>query len=249
MADENTPEAKSKKNWLLKHKAISIIGAVIIVIVGIIALGGGEASFNFSVGNKSAACRYEDKDLCKFLNTISETDSVSMELSGSADGTTAKSTIKIQGDDKTQIITSTNGIELNIITIGKTIYAKQADGTWNKYIDEKNELDTGSNADWKGDFEKSLNDETNKTTYERVGEEKCDDLDCLKYKVTNSDDPSINSFIFFDDKKFLMRKATSDVNGSITEVIYSYDNVNISEPENAKTVDSAAELYGGIEGI
>jgi len=236
---------KSGGSWFGRHKGLTIGGVIVAVIVAIIALGGGNASFNFSVGGPSAECKYEDKNLCKFLNKLTETDEVSMKIAGDADGTLQESTIKIQGADKTQVTTSTNGTELNIITMGNTIYAKQADGSWSKYVDEKGELNTGSNTDWKGNLEKSLN-ETSTVKYEKLGEEKCGDLNCIKYKMTDSSDSTLDTTLYFDDKKFLLRKATSDVEGSATEVTYSYDDVNISEPAGAKTVNSAAELYGGI---
>jgi len=235
------------KNWFLRHKVVTILGGVVVLIVAIVALGGGSASFDFSVGGPSADCRYEDKNVCKFLNKLKDIDTVSVELEAGSQGASTKSTVKIQGEDKNQIITSTGGRELNIITIGKTVYVKQPDGSWNKYLDEKGELDTGSNSDWKGDLEKSIDDETSKVTYEKLGKEKCGDLNCYKYKMTDPGDKNTqNTVVYFDDKKFLMRKATGEVDGSKTTITYTYDNVNIQEPSGAKEVNSAAELYGGV---
>lgn len=249
---QNPPASQSaadggNKNWFLRHKLVTILGGVAVLIVVIVALGGGSASFDFSVGGPSADCRYEDKNVCKFLNKLKEVDTVSVELEAGSQGASTKSTVKIQGADKNQIITSTGGRELNIITIGKTVYVKQADGSWNKFLDEKDELDTGSNSDWKGDLEKSIDDETSKVTYEKLGKEKCGDLNCYKYKMTDPNDKNTqNTVIYFDDKKYLMRKATGEVEGSKTTITYEYDNVNIQEPSGAKEVNSAAELYGGV---
>ncbi len=193
-------------------------------------------------------CKLNDKDLCKFVSSFTGLDNMSAKSVTTINGKKTESVIEIQGTDKSHITSSSNGKEeSNYIAIGSTTYMK--DYTDNKWW--KSTVDTSTTSkektDWKAEFEKSVNDNTDKTTYKKIGKEACGTLTCLKYQVI---DPSITGsteYIWFDTKNYALRKTLSETKeGVTTETTFSYDHINIVAPSPTKEMTSATNAYQSL---
>lgn len=155
-----------------------------------------------------------------------------------------------QGADKTHMMTTENGKEtFNFIQIGNATYMKDySDSKWLKTVTEATKPEgkqtSGFNAD---EIKKMFNkekQEEDKTTYKKIGKEKCGQYNCFKYQVMN---PAvmvdITEYIFFDDSSYTMRKTqTVSQNGTVTEFEFDYNPVSISEPSPLKTLPNGTKV-------
>lgn len=227
------------------------IGAVVVIVIIVVILAisgvgylvlkkGGKIATN-TVANvvKSAEsqkayddCKKEfsDEDLCKALSnftglkqyqtTMTTTGSGAMSIAMEVDG------------EKTYMKQTLSGKSLETIRIGNTTYTKDnTDGKWWKQVFETTKPTT-STDDYK--FETNIDNTKTKTTYTKVGQEACDKLTCLKYKITETGSTD-TQYIWIDTKDHLVRKwATESSDGSKTEATYSYNKKSVDAPSNTK---------------
>jgi hypothetical protein len=193
----------------------------------------------------STNCKLNDKDLCRFLNSFKGLDSMSAKSVTTINGKKTESTMEIQGNDKSHITSSVDGQEeSNYIAIGNTTYMKDyTDNKWWKTtVDTKDTAET-EKTDWKAEFEKSVNDSADKTTYKKIGKEACGKLTCLKYQVIDPNNKETTEYIWFDTKNYALRKVRSEAKDTVTETTFSYDKINIIAPSPTKEMTSPEDAY------
>jgi len=255
------------KRVAMKNNQKGIGAVVIIVIIAVVAAIGVGAYFVFNRGKEVATnavssvvknaetqkalddCKkeYNDEDLCKGLSnfvglkqyqtTMTSTGSGAMNFAMEVDG------------EKTYTKQTFNGKTLETITIGNTTYTKDnSDGKWWKQVFETTKP-TATADDFK--FDTNIGDTTTKTTYTKIGEEPCDKLTCIKYKITDSGSTD-TQYIWIDTKDHLVRKwSTESKDGSKTEMTYTYNKKSVDAPTNTKDASPTqmvvpADFYSGM---
>lgn len=255
MDEQNVaPEQAVKKAGGGKSKLILIIVGVLILLGGgafaYTKLGGSNSTIN-GVVNKvtlNSNCKYNDPDLCKFMNNWKAVKQLTMTTNSSdSTGKSITSTFIMDGDNKSQMISSTAGKEeFNMITIDKTTYTKDySDNKWFKYTS----TDDDSTSTYKSDidFDDKAENVEDKTTYEKIGKEACGNFTCFKYKVI---DPAVTGgadYIYFDDKEYLLRKTRNESSdGALYEATYDYGKTSVTEPSPTKEGSplGGTEAYG-----
>lgn len=227
--------------------------AIIVVVVLVIAAVGGYFLLNKGGGGGLPAvpglpggaalnpnCKYNDPDLCKFINNfkVITNYSVKSTTSGGQAGGKFENLLEVAGQDRTHTVYSQDGKETyNVIVIGDITYTKDySDNKWwkQKQAKQKQEVEkVQEKIDPKKDIEKA--EKEDKTTYKKISKEPCGKLTCFKYQVINPDFTNSTDYIWFDDKEYLLRKErTEDKDGTVSETDMNYDKVNISEPSPTK---------------
>lgn len=182
-------------------------------------------------------CKYNDSDLCKFVNNFKEIKDYSSQSVTTSKSAKIENLFEISGDTKSHMVTSENGKETyNVITIGDTTYTKDnSDNKWWKQVLAK-QKDTTAKAEEQQNIKDQItqSEQEDKTTYKLIGKEACGGMTCFKYQVLDPQNQTSKEFIYFDDKEYLLRKTRSEAeDGSITESQIGYK-VNISTPSPTK---------------
>ncbi|MBA2279275.1 hypothetical protein H0V99_02465 [Candidatus Saccharibacteria bacterium] len=213
-----------------------------------------------SVANKEVekACKQEidDQDFCKFASNWSQDDNYKVVMSNTSAEGTSVMTFEIQGKDKSRSVTTMNGAEVAaFVSIGNTSYIKDlSDGAWTKYTSD---APTDANVTDDLDFNFS-EDDTDTTTppdnteYKKLDKEACGNLTCFKYQIVDPEEPNVTQFIWFDDKDYKLRRMVLTNTEGSSDMIYSYETVNIIEPSPVKEAPdyqnmSAEELQSQLD--
>jgi len=183
-----------------------------------------------------ANCKY-DKDVCKYFAAMMTAYSQPLVMKTTTGSDV--STVKMDGKGNMDIIGTKNGKEDNaMIVLDKTTYIKDyKDNTWLKMTAsddaEKGKASLFDPAAVVEEFKKQAEDTVNQMTIKKLGEEACGSLSCLKYQM---DEPTYKttSTVWFDTKAYKSRKMETGLNGSITTIEYSYENVTIVAPTPTK---------------
>lgn len=231
--------------------------AIIIAVVVVLAAAGGYYFMSQKGGAPSIPgvpgltldpnCKYNDPNLCKFLNNWKNIKQFSVKSTTSVkSGPGSEVTFEINGEDKFHMMMSEGGKEnWNVITIGDTTYTKDfSDNKWWKQKSAKKE-DLKNQFDFK--FDESDQPETeDKTTYKAMGEEPCGNMTCFKYQVINPDSQGETEYIWFDNKDYLLRKQeVKSTDGSVIVSEFSYSGVNISAPSPTKDAQEGQTVMPG----
>lgn len=230
-----------------KNKLGLIIGIVLILIIlggGVYyvfgrnsSTGGGGLLSGVTSKALNPNCKYNDPDLCKFMNNWKEVKYVTMSSTDtSKGGKVTTSVFKMEGDDNNQITISENSKEsYNTITIGKTAYTKDlTDNKWWKYTPTTTDSNISS-TESEIDFDKSLDSVEDKTTYEKVGTETCGKFTCFKYKEVDPANTEYTQYLYFDNKEYQLRKTRTEMkDGSVSEGTYDYSKFTLSAPSPVK---------------
>lgn len=226
---------------------------LIVVIVALILIGGGGYYF-FSqktgialpgmIAPLNPNCKYNDPNLCKFLNNWKEIKDYTVTSTGTFEGKTSESIMKLNGAGDTHLLSKTDGKEdYNMISIGDTSYTKDySDEKWWKTVTKAVTTDTKT-TDIKNEFNFDSKEVEDKTTYTANGKESCGDKTCFKYEVVNPDVTDSTEFILFDDREYRLRKTISTSKGTSSESTFSYDNVTISAPSPTKDAGDGSGMY------
>ncbi|MCL5407297.1 MAG: hypothetical protein M1429_02265 [Patescibacteria group bacterium] len=218
-------------------KTILIILAIIIVL----GVGGYFAYTKFVKSDTSGGilskvtlnpnCKYNDPDLCKFINGWKEIKYYTINSNDVNEGVQTQTVFKL-ANDKTQIISSQGGKEVyNVITIGDTTYTKDFnDNQWWKMTAKPTETASPSEQD-----QPNFN-ESDQTTYQKIGTDACGNLTCFKYQEIDPNITDSTQYIYFDNKDYQLRKmSTVGKNGSSSEATIDYAKISISEPSPVKS--------------
>ena len=226
-----------------KSKLALLVAAVIIVGGGayLITKDEGTVSVNKELQSKCTT-QVNDETFCKFAGAFGNAGDFKVNVS--SNDQSGASTIELASDSKgnSSMVVKQNGQEQgNLISYNGVTYSKDyTDGQWFKYaagdttkpetVDLKKEF-------VKGDFKA---DNGEKIGYNKVGTEKCGNLNCYKYQIKDPTKPTEEGFLWFDTKDYLMRRVTIKDGSTNTDMSLSYGAVNISAPSPTKDVPSAS---------
>lgn len=247
---EQPVQATEKKKS--KASLIIILAAVAVVILGAVGFFFLKDSIFSARGLTgqvlNANCKLNDKDLCRFMSNFKGLENMSAKSVTTIDGKKTETTMEIQGTDKSHIITAVDGKEeSNYISIGNTTYMKDySDNKWWKSTVDTKDTSGSEKTDWKAEFEKSVNDSADKTTYKKISKEACGNLTCFKYQVIDPQNTESTEYIWFDTKNYSLRKTRSEAKGTVTETTFTYDGVNITEPSPTKDMTNPADAYQSL---
>lgn len=223
---------------------------IILIIAIVIVLAGGVFAYGKFVKKANSIteilnptkynpnCKYNDPDLCKFINNWKDVKNLAMNTVTTDKGG-KKSTwiLKMSGDTTSQMISSSEGKEdYNVITIGDTSYTKDyTDNKWFKYTYKKDQSSELVTEESKIQFDDKADNVEDKTTYKKIGTEACGDLTCFKYQVVDPAMVDLTEYIYFDNKEYTLRKTRDEgKDGSVSESTLDYSKVTISEPSPIK---------------
>jgi hypothetical protein len=247
-----------KKLFSNNQKGIGHLGLILAVVVVLAAGGagyfvysknknGGYSNATIKAALENAKCDYDDEDLCKFFTGWKALGAYSMVATTTDGSTTSTMSVKSEGDDKSHV-KLTGEMDMEIVTIGDATYTKAADGTWWKQTQTTSDESTNYNDDIKTAFdEPSTTAEADKTSYKKLGKEKCGELNCFKYQVVDPADTANDSYLWFDDRDYQLRRTqTVSKDGKTNfDAIFSYDDVNIKEPSPVKELGPNQYLTPG----
>jgi outer membrane lipoprotein-sorting protein len=175
----------------------------------------------------------DDKDLCKFASNVNFEQAYKATItSTSADGTTVME-MESDGKGNSSMTTRENGKESGaFITLNNTSYFRDFNsGTWFKLAGSESDTNSDVTEDVKIKPDDFKND---KATFKKIGKEKCGNLNCFKYQITEKDSPNVEQFVWFDDKEFQLRKWTTREGAKTSEMVMTYGSVNIKAPSPVK---------------
>lgn len=238
-----------RRKSTFKPRGISKIVLVAIVAVVLVGAGGvyfftqkgggaGSSALPFVKPALNPNCKYNDPELCKFINNFPAQTNYAVSSTGKFDEMTTESIYEIDGTDKFHMASKMNGKEnMNTISIGDVTYTLDySDNKWWKQtfkVDDTKQTSTEELID-KNTFDENTALEDN-TTYQFIAKEPCGDLTCFKYEMVSPDSTDTKMYIWFDDKDYLMRKMRmEDKSGIANESVYTYGKVSISEPSPVK---------------
>lgn len=216
---------------------------VILAVVGALALAAVAYFLFFRSGSSlgsgllgasklNSSCKYNDPDLCKFVNNWKEIKYFTVNSTSTFEGKPIKMILKSAGDDRTQIINYEGETEgMNIITIGKDTYTK--DYTDNKWVKTTLEGTSTDSITKDFNFDDKAELAQDQTTYKKIGTEACGKLTCFKYQVIDPSVPDSTEYILFDNKQYMLRKTISigkDNNRAEAEFDYSKISIDVPSP-------------------
>lgn len=218
-----------------------IIGIGVIVILALI--GGvyalmrqkDSADGTRKTGKLNSDCKYNDPDLCKFINAWKTNEYYTVTSETMSDGKKVSSVFKSEGKDKSQVTILTDGKEsYSTISIGDTTYIRDyADGKWTKFVSQPNDTIERFESDYNFDEKADQTEDT--TTYKKIGTEACGDLTCFKYQVIDPNAAEGTQYIYFDNKQYQLRKTrTENKDGAVFETTFDYSRFAITEPSPIK---------------
>jgi hypothetical protein len=247
------------KNPFSNQRGLAPIIIAVVVVVVLAAAGGGYFLLSKNGGGAVPAipgvsnlslnpnCKFNDPDLCKFVNNWKVTKDYSVKSTMSdKSGAKTESSYEMSGEEKFHMMMSTNGKEVsNMIKLGDTTYTKDySDNKWFKQKLEKLSEENETQFDFDFD-EKEGKEVEDKTTYKSLGKESCGSRQCFKYQIISPEDGNSTQFIWFDDREYLMRKLRLESPDGVSESEFSYDKVNISEPSPIKEVAPGQPIMPG----
>lgn len=252
----------------IKRNQQGVAPIVIIAVVAVVVLIGGGYFFLSKSGKVPSAssltenipgaqsltlnpnCKYNDPDLCKFINNWREVKNFSAKTVMTGKDGKMESLYEMSGDDRTHMAMTLGGQpSMETIYIGETTYTKDfSDNKWWKQTHKKVELEETVGDDFKFDDTEA----EDKTEYKKEGKEACGNLQCFKYQMVDPSSTDGKQWIWFDDREYRMRKMRIEDNeGNITESEFSYTSVNISEPSPVKEAKEGEAILptGGAFGM
>jgi outer membrane lipoprotein-sorting protein len=189
------------------------------------------------------ACPYDDKTLCKFLTNWKVSANMSMRTKATVDGKNTSSSFETDGKGSSRMSYAENGKEqYAAITIGKTMYSRQADEKiWTKTVMPDQPADGHPPGDAEGtvkfDFSEEGDAGADTQSYVAIGKEACGKLNCFKYEATVKNSAE-KQHIWFDDKEYRLRRLKDFAqDGTTTDTEFSYDAVVIVAPSPVQEID------------
>lgn len=212
--------------------------------------GGGSPLSSITSGNPLSKvalnpnCKYNDPELCKFMNNWMVTKDYSVSSVTSMGGMNTESTYSISGDDKFQMISKLNGKEnSNMISIGDTTYTLDyTDSKWWKQTFKKEDTQSSEVSEITEQFDFNAEEVEDKTEYKFIAKEACGNKNCFKYEIISPDMDLGKQFIWFDDSEYLMRKMRIESKEGTSESTFTYDNVSINVPSPVKEGAPGAQM-------
>lgn len=227
-----------------------IIGAVALAAIGVAVYMAtkpktGGSSLIPARATLSTKCEYNDDELCRFINNWKAQESYTVKSTQA--GNTSQTVMQFSGDKKFHMTTSVDGkANWEVISLDNVTYTKDfTDNKWWKQTTDPSK-DTDNPAE---DFDFGKDDskdqpEAQRTQFKAMGKEACGQFQCFKYQVIEPGDGS-TSYIFFDNRDYLLRKMTIQSQDGAYSTEFSYDKVNISAPSPTKEVAPGQVIVPG----
>jgi outer membrane lipoprotein-sorting protein len=242
----------------IAHVAAIGLIAVVVAVVGFAGWRVMEKNKDGSSKNSSVAtaemkqieqeCNKElgDKDFCRFASSYNLETSYKMIVNTSGAEGPSVTEIEVDAKGNSSMISKEGDKETGgFITLDKVTYFKDVDsGTWYKMPSSDTSSEEPENPlsesksvvdDFKGD----------KSTFKKIGKEKCGNLNCFKYQITESESPNTEQFVWFDDKDYMLRRWMTKEGAEISDMTVSYGSVNIKAPSPVK--DYSTQSSGDID--
>lgn len=189
--------------------------------------------------NVESKCMAEvnDKKFCKFAAHVKKIGDYKLTLNATASNSTTSYEVSGSKEGNTQMTVSTDGKKVaTIVVFDNVTYVEDpADSAWIKYASSaanKPEVFDLKKEIGKDDFK---GDKGQKLVYKSLGTETCDtNLTCYKYQITDTQNTSTQTYLWFDNLQFLLRKLTANDNTSSSEMTMSYQGVSIVQPAPVK---------------
>lgn len=238
-----------KKNMKgLAQAQLAVLVVIVIAVVGVVAwkvLGNGSSvSVNKEIQSK---CQTVVKDdiFCKFAGAFGNVGDYKTTVSSTVEGSVTTLELANDSKDNSSMVVKQNGQEqASVIVFSGVTYSKDyTDNKWFKYgsgdtgrpesLDLKKEF---LKSDYKGDNGQALQ-------YKKIGTEKCDKLTCYKYQVVDPAKTTETSYLFFDTKSYLLRRATvtDSSNKTNADMTVTYETVTITAPSPTKDLPTVTE--------
>lgn len=194
---------------------------------------------------KNAKCEYDDADLCKFFASYKIQNYYTINTVSEEDGKKTTSVMKMEGEDKTHLQLGGDS-PYEVITIGNTSYIKGADGTWWKRTTTETDTTNDYKTNIDTDFDEPKTAESARSTFKKLGKEKCGHLTCFKYQQIESiENTPITMYFWFDDKDYQMRRTVQESDNYKADSTYSYAKISITEPSPVKELADNQYLLPG----
>ncbi len=242
-------------------KEQGIAPLIIVAVVAVVAVAGffllkktgkSPSTMMPSTVSLNPNCKYNDPDLCKYVNRTLSGDYFSkpMVMKSTTKDKTGKAvsemSMEMEGPKKVHMVMIQGGKEfMNTVTINDTIYMKdQKDGKWWKQSLKDATPQQGQTKQFTPEeFKKDL-EGGDKTTFKKVGKETCGNLTCFKYQLIYPGLESITQYVYFDDKEYMMRKTvTITKTGETTEMTFELGGSGVTAPSPTKDVPAGQNIY------
>ena len=234
----------------IAHVLLALLVVVVLAVIGVVAWKVNDSRSTSSTSVNKAVqdkCMSEVNDelFCKFAGAFGNVGDYKVIVNTTAEG--GSSVLELASDSKgnSSMVVKVNGQEQgNVVVYSGVTYLKDyTDGQWFKY--GSNDTNKPEALDLKKEFVKSdfKGDNGQKLGYKKIGTEKCDKLSCYKYQTTDPEKPDETSYLWFDTKNYLLRRATVNDSKANTnaDMTLTYESVVISLPSPTKDIPAATE--------
>lgn len=184
------------------------------------------------------SCEFGDINFCRYIDASAKVrDSKAHSILKSKNGNTIESFFENSGNNFTYSSREDGVDKVAIVKLDNTTYTKNfVRDNWQKEV--KKTDDFGKQENVNGNFAfniKELNQrgvkESGKKMFKAMGNDLCGKLTCYKYQLITIGKENELSYIWFDNKDFLLRKQQSQLSdGSEFSINYSYEKVSIEAP-------------------
>lgn len=222
-----------------------ILAAVVIITVIVIGAIFTASKRIFNMGQLSKmdsfdACQklVNEEALCHFASKQAESSKNYVLTSTlSSEQATTVTTLEAENSDRMKSLTLSGLQEVDAyVVIDATTYVKDyEDDKWAMYTDSEFEP-SQSNGNFDFTSETSQDVVELRDNYEFETMEKCNDLNCYKYKVKSTDDPEAVTYVWFDDKEYKLRRIMNVTDEATTNSQVEYKEVKITAPSPTKEV-------------
>ncbi|HUS26388.1 MAG TPA: hypothetical protein VMY99_03510 [Nevskiaceae bacterium] len=184
---------------------------------------------------KNAKCLVADADLCKFFTAWKLSRQYTAQATITSGTTASTATFVADGTDKFHI--TATGYEM--IGIGTTVYARNAAGDlwWQQKVEQKYIAKFKGGNDYTF-TEPQVSSTALQPSYLASGTEKCGDLTCLKYQVTDPLAPNKLQFIWFDTVAYRLQRLRTTQGGITNDCDFTYTSTSITDPSPTQEVSA-----------
>ena len=192
-----------------------------------------------------------DKDFCKFASNVNFDTAYKATITTSGANGTSVMEMETDGKGNSSTVTREGGKETGgFITLDGVNYFKESDsGTWYRMAGAETE-GTPDSEDITDDVKLNTEDfKADKATYKKIGKEKCGNLTCFKYQITEKDSPNLEQFVWFDDKDYQLRRWSTKEGAETSDMVMTYGSVNIKTPSPVKdySTQNSSDMEAAIQ--
>lgn len=239
----------------IKQPHIMVLIAIVVLVIGLAVFTGvRRVQNNHRVANLETydACRefIDDEPLCHFAaaNETSAIENYVINSTTTNGSTTEISTLEVESADRLKSVTliGPKQTEAYVVIEADTYVKDLSDGVWAHYADPEYEPSEPVVSTYDFTNAASADVVEFRDRYKQVTSEPCGQLTCYKYQVINPDDEMVETYVWFDDQDYLLRRHLSISDGITVNNQFEYHDVTITAPSPVKSV-SAEEIEDYLE--